>query len=372
MKDRPDFQSISRQGKLEKHYWNADVPSTVSEHAVAAPKALAAALGGSGLRAFNAFNPVVYRRSITNLSSLYQAAILRNGRSYDILHCQFATLGEFVLKHKKAGLLGGRIVVHFRGYDITEFVQACGPRVYDHLFAHADYFIANCEHFKQKAIEIGCPPDRIDVVGSGMELSNFPYRGAKQRNGDAIRIVTVGRLIERKGVHVALDALARLARDGIDFHFDVVGDGIMRPELERQARTLGLAERVSFHGAKTHGAIRTFLEASHIFLATSLTCRDGSMDAPVNTIKEAMAVGVLVVGTKHGGIPELVEEGRTGTLSRENDATDLAAAVLRLLALETHWGAIAETSRRRVEETFAIAVTNERLIDVYAKALELR
>lgn len=192
--------------KLEGRGRNAVLPSTMAEHARAAPKAFASVLSGSGLRAVNVFNPLVYRRSIKNLSPLYQAAMFRNGRDYDILHCQFATLGEFVLKHKRAGLLGGKMVIHFRGYDISQVVKACGPRVYEKLFAGADYFVANCEHFRQKAIEIGCPPDRIDVVGSGIELSNFPFRGAKPRDGGAIRIVTVGRLIERKGVHVALDA----------------------------------------------------------------------------------------------------------------------------------------------------------------------
>ena len=360
--------AITRRS-LERRVWNAAKPSSVSEHLISAPKALASAFKKSGMRALNAFNPLVYRRSIMNLSSLYQAAVLQNGGCYDILHCQFATLGEFVLKHKRAGLLSGKLVVHFRGYDISQVIKTCGPHVYDDLFATADYFIANCEHFRQTAIALGCPADRIDVVGSGINLANFPYRGPKRLGQDAVRFVTVGRLIERKGVHKALDALALLSRDGLKFHFDVVGDGAMRAELEEQARALDLADRVTFQGAKTHAEIRGILDDSHILLATSMTGRDGSQDATVNSVKEAMAIGVLIVATRHGGIPELVEEGETGTLCRENDAADLAEAVRRLLGMDEQWDAIAQKSRRRAEENFAIAVTHERLMNVYEKAL---
>jgi len=355
--------------RLEGRAWNAATPRSVSEHLVAAPNAFAAAFRNFGLRAFNVFNPLVYRRTLANLTSLYQAAILHNGGRYDILHCQFATLGEFVLKHKRAGLLSGKLVIHFRGYDISEVVQTCGPRVYDRLFAAADYFIANCEYFRRKAIALGCPADRIEVVGSGIELGNFPFRGAKRPGHGSLRLVTVGRLIERKGVHVALDALALLSREGLRFHFDVVGEGPMRIELERRVRALGLVDRVSFRGAKTHREIRDILQDSHIMLATSLTARDGSQDATVNTVKEAMAVGVLVVGTRHGGIPELVEEGQTGALCRENDARDLAAAVRRVLGDSENWDAVARRSRGRVEQNFAIGATNERLLNVYQKAL---
>lgn len=357
------------RARLEGRAWNAAAPSSLPGHLVAAPDALKAALRNFGLRAFSALNPIVYRRSIANLASLYQAAILQNGGSYDILHCQFATLGEFVLKHRQAGLLSGKLVVHFRGYDISEVVQTCGPHVYDRLFASADHFIANCEHFRRRAIALGCPADRIDVVGSGIDLANFPFRGAKRLREGPARFVSIGRLIERKGVHVALDALALLAREGMQFHLDVIGDGPMRVELEGQARTLGLSDLVTFHGARTHPEIRGILEGSHVLLATSLTARDGSQDATVNTVKEAMAVGVLVVGTRHGGIPELVEEGQTGVLCRENDAGDLAEAVRRLLGGGENWDAIARRSRSRVEENFAIAVTNERLLNVYEKAL---
>lgn len=358
--------------RLEGAAWNAARPSSLREHLVLAPGAFAAALRSFGPRAFHTLNPLAYRRSVLDLASLYQAAILRNGGRYDILHCQFATLGEFVLKHKRAGLLGGRLVVHFRGYDISEVVETCGPHVYDDLFAEADYFIANCEFFRQRAIALGCPADRIDVVGSGIDLANFPFRGAIEPGDGPLRLVTIGRLIERKGIHVALDALALLARDGLDFRFDVIGDGPERAELEMKSRALGLADRVVFHGARTHAEIRAMLDDSHVMLATSMTARDGSQDATVNTVKEAMAVGVLVVGTRHGGIPELVEEGRTGALCRENDAPDLAGAVRRLLGWKGEWAAIARRSRRRVEDNFAIAVTNQRLLDVYEKALSPR
>lgn len=323
-----------------------------------------------GVASLTRLRPDIYRRSFMDMTGIYQAAQLPADGEYDILHCQFAPLAEHVIKHRKAGFLTGKLVVNFRGYDISELVSSHGGHLYDHLWPEADAFVSNCEYFRQRAIAIGCPEDRISVVGSGLRLESFPFEPITAARSDEIRFLMVGRLIERKGFHIALPALARFARaHGTRIRIDVVGDGPLRDRLTQLARACGLGDAVTLHGAQSHAAIADFIRQCDIFLAPSMTCPKGGQDAPVNTLKEAMAIGRPVVGTRHGGIPELVVEGETGVLCEEDDIESLEQAVTRLLSLQPAWPQLLSNARTAIENTFALARTNEDLIAVYQSAL---
>ncbi|WP_422366877.1 glycosyltransferase [Pelagibius sp.] len=357
------------QARLQKRFQNATWPESLGDRVKAMPAAAAALAKQRGVASLPLWKPLTYRRGWSDLTALYQAQVFARRGSYDILHCQFATLAEYVLKHRDAGLLKGRLVVHFRGYDISEVVQSFGPTVYDYLWTRADRFVANCAFFKERAIGLGCPADKIDVVGSGIDLQGFPYRLPLTVGGGQVRCLTVGRLTPRKGIHRVIEALHHLVAEGRNLRLDIVGEGEQREELESQVREYGLEDRVRFLGARPHSDIRALLEKSHIFIAASMTSATGGTDAPVNTIKEAMAIGVPTCATRHGGIPELVEEGVTGVLAREDNPVDLAAALQRLLAAEVAWPALTQRARRRVEKSYGIEVVTDRLLAVYAQAL---
>ncbi len=310
--------------------------------------------------------PDVYRRTFMDLSAIYQVAQLPAEGDYDIIHCQFAPLAEHVIKHRRAGFLSGRLVVNFRGYDISELVAAHGEHLYDHIWPEADAFISNSEYFRHRAVAIGCPEDRISVVGSGMRLESFPFQPISEASNGDIRFLMVGRLIERKGFHIALAALARYTRaSGRGVRVDIVGDGPMRAELEQLARDCGLGEAVTFHGAQSHKAIADFIRQCDVFIAPSMTCAKGSQDGPVNTLKEAMAIGRPVVGTRHGGISELVIDGETGLLCEEGDVDALEQAIHRILEMQASWPKMLANARESVETTYALSRTTDDLIDVY-------
>jgi colanic acid/amylovoran biosynthesis glycosyltransferase len=323
---------------------------------------------------FQALRFDIYRRNLRDLSALFQASELSARAPYDIVHCQFATLSEYALKHRRAGLLDGAIVVHFRGYDITEVVQSHGPGIYDYVWAAADHFIANCEAFKDRAIGMGCSPDRISVVGTGIDLSFFPYRPPiLLTDNKPIRIAMVGRLIERKGFHVALTALSQLQETyNYDFEIAIIGDGPDRARLSQLAMDLGLEGMVNFMGRQPHETVRQVLSSSHLFMAPSMTSAAGGEDAAVNTLKEAMALGVPVVATRHGGIPELVVDGQTGWLADENDSADLSRAVADMIDKAATWQKTAEQARAIVEEKFDLQKMTSLQEDVYRHAIRHR
>ncbi len=357
------------QARLQTRFKNAVWPQTLGDRIKAMPAAAAALAMQRGVASLPLWKPLTYRRGWSDLTALYQAQVFAKHGDYDILHCQFATLAEYVLKHRDAGLLKGRLVVHFRGYDISEVVHSFGPNVYDYLWNAADQFVANCAYFKERAVALGCPANRIHVVGSGIDIQGFSYRSPLATGEGKVRCLTVGRLTPRKGVHSIIGALQQLVAQGRDLRLDIVGEGEQRPDLEAQVRNSGLGDRVRFLGPKPHSEIRELLEKSHIFIAASMTSATGGADAPVNTIKEAMAVGVPICATDHGGIPELVEEGVTGVLAREDDPSDLAAALKRLLAAETAWPALTRRARQRVEQNYGIDIVTDKLLTVYGLAL---
>ncbi|HIC80018.1 MAG TPA: colanic acid biosynthesis glycosyltransferase WcaL [Kiloniellaceae bacterium] len=361
--------AASIQRKLRGRFRNASWPAGYGRRLAQLPAVSWRLARRRGLGKLPVLKPQIYRRGWVDLTSSYQAEAFTLPGSYDILHCHFATLGEFVLKHRRAGILKGRLIVHFRGYDISEVVRTQGPDVYDYLWGAAEGFVANCAHFRDRAIGLGCPADKIAVVGSGIDLAGFPYRDPRPLSGGAVECITVGRLTPRKGVHVLIEALRRLTERGRDLNLTVVGDGEQRPALEKQVGDAGLAERVRFLGACDHAQIRALLDASHLFVAASMTSPTGGADAPVNTIKEAMAVGVPTCATRHGGIPELVQEGETGVLAEEGDPADLAAALDRLLLGEADWPALTRRARARVERTYGNDAVTDKLLEVYRRAL---
>lgn len=301
------------------------------------------------------------------------ARMLASQPDFDVVHCQFGYAGLTALRHRRLGTLRTRaLVVHFRGYDITRFVRDRGEHSYDRLFREADLFIANCAYFRQRAIDLGCPPDKITVIGSPIDTDRFrpPGRPRAAFGPRPLRLVAVGRLVAKKGFGDAIEAMARLGP--LDARLDILGDGPLRPDLERRIAELGLADRVALHGAVTSDRILAALHAADIALAPSVTAGNGDADAPVNTLKEAMATELPVIATRHGGIPELVIPGENGALVAERDPDGLAAAIRYLAAHPERWSRLGAAGRAKVVEEYSLARVTAATLAAYATALDQR
>lgn len=296
-----------------------------------------------------------------------QAITLAAEPRFDVVHCQFATLGLEIGTHLRLGSLRTRkLVVHVRGRDVSSFVEEKGRDVYRALFARADLLIANCEFFRRRAIDLGAPPERVVVIGSAIDCALFapkPY-DPPTRPGP-VKLVTVGRLVEKKGLDYAVRGIARAVAAGHDLSFEIIGEGPVRPRLERLVGELGMGGRIALPGAMTHERVVERLSASDVMLATSVRARDGDEDAPVNSLKEAMAVGLPVLATRHGGIPELVEDGAHGVLVPEGDVEAIADGIARLLAERPRWPAMGAAGRAKVVALYDQPVVIQRLLDAY-------
>jgi len=303
------------------------------------------------------------------LRLLYAAASLADsGRcDYDIIHCQFGTQGYQGVAFQK--LLGKpKLVVMFRGHDISSFVSQNGENAYASLLQTADFCLANCDFFRQRVIALGCPPERIAVHRSGLDPHKFPFRVRNWSEGGTVEIATIGRLVEKKGIAYAIEAVARHASN-YNLVFRIIGDGELRPALERLITELGVESNVRLVGWKNEREIVELLERTHLFIAPSVTAADGNQDAPINTLKEAMAMGLPVLSTEHGGIPELVEDGVSGYLVPERDPEALASRLGDLLAEPERWEAMGRAGRAFVERHYNIHKLNDRLVTFYESLL---
>jgi colanic acid/amylovoran biosynthesis glycosyltransferase len=293
---------------------------------------------------------------------------------FDVVHAQFGWAGLAAARQRFWGALRTRaLVVHFRGHDITTYVAEHGDRVYARLFRQADLFIANSAHFRDRAIALGCPADRIRVIGSPIDTDFFAPPPRPRARGDGpLRLVSVGRLVEKKGFADAIAAVRLLGEAGQATTLQIVGDGPLRPHLEADVARLGLGDAVHFAGAATREGVRDALHAADIMLAPSTRSASGDEDAAVNTLKEALATEMPVVATRHGGIPELVLPGENGLLVPERDPRALACAIAELARDTATWARLGAAGRKKVVQEYGRDVILRRTLQTYSDALSDR
>lgn len=199
----------------------------------------------------------------------------------------------------------------------------------------------------------------VKVVHSALDLPNNPYsRGPRLPH----RLLSVGRLDPIKGYDVLLPALAELQRRGVAFDSVIIGDGKLRHELEAQRDSLGLADRVSFAGARPGTFVREAMAEATLMVMPCVVTPEGNADGIPNVLTEAMAAGLPVVSTRVSGIPELVDDGSCGCLVAPNDPQALADAIAMLLADPSLREAFAIAGRQKVEREFDVLEEAGRLI----------
>lgn len=177
-------------------------------------------------------------------------------------------------------------------------------------------------------------------------------------------VVAVGRLVEKKGFHHLLDAIALLVRRGRTVHLDLVGGGIEQAGLKARADALGVAGQVTFHGPLTQLEARDRIRGAAVLAAPCIVGADGNRDGLPTVILEGLALGTPVVATPVTGIPEAVVDGHTGLLVPEGDVPALADALCRLLDDPDLRCRLADAGRRHVEANFDSRVNVRQLREV--------
>jgi len=218
----------------------------------------------------------------------------------------------------------------FHGYDLSLHVRKRSSAEYLRHADDIDLFVAISDHGNRALQSFGIGHQKIKTIHLGVNQSAIPAPTTPKRP-DRLSILSVGRLVEKKGFDALIDAFAMLppptlARSDLT----IIGNGLQRKELLRLAENRGVSAKLHFLGALPHSDTLQRIANSSVFVLASRTSRDGDMEGIPVVLMEAMAAGSPVVATRHAGIPELIDDGVTGLLVPENDPQALAAALQRV------------------------------------------
>ncbi len=306
-----------------------------------------------------------YKKRALSLRLFYFTIPFLNLQKYDIIHCQFGMYGIEGMILREIGAIQGKLITSFRGYDISWYVKEYGDNVYQQLFADGDFFLTNCNYFRNRAIKLGCNPDKITVHGSGIDCDRFAFQPRNLEPNQKVKIATTGRLIEKKGIEYGIRAVAQVAATYPNIEYNIIGAGDLQSHLQKIIFELNMTDKIHLLGWKNQQEIIQIINESHIFIAPSVTARDGNQDAPVNTLKEAMAMGLPVIATQHGGIPELVQDSISGFLIPERDSNAIANKLTHLIDHPNTWEKIGKAGSTYVQKNYNTKTLNDELIKIY-------
>lgn len=292
-----------------------------------------------------------------------------NLRRFDIIYAQFGTMGNRALELINNGYLHGKLVVCFRGGDATKHLKN-NPNLYDELFKMACLCFPICKHFKKILIKHGCDPKKIIIHYSAINCSRFLFRAPCWPKDNVVKIISVARLVEMKGLKYAINAIELLKNVYPYIEYRIIGDGPEKDNLDALIKKKKLEKYVKLVGYVTQEKVIEELRNAHIFLHASITTEEGEQDAPANVVKEAMAIGLPFIVTRHGGLPELVKPGSFGVLVREKDVYGIYKKLLYLIKNPNKWHTMAKAGSKFVRKHFDHNRINKRLIRIFLSLVE--
>ena len=292
----------------------------------------------------------------------------------DLIHAHFGTSGLASLRLQQK--LGVPLLTSFYGYDawlLPDQNSEWRLRLKT-LFAAGDLFLAEGPAMKARLVDLGCAPERVHIHRIGVDVTGISFR--EPRFNGSLKIAMVGRFVEKKGLLDGLRACALAAASGIPVHVTIIGDAVandpagvaIRKSLHLQAEVASLAGRVDFTGFVTQAEMCAILSEQNIFITPSRHAASGDAEggSPV-VLAEAMAMGLLCLGSRHCDIPEVIVEGETGLLFDEGDVEGLTDRLREVASGRVPMTAIANQGRRRVEECFSTERQLTRLAVLYRK-----
>ncbi len=282
-----------------------------------------------------------------------------------VVHAHFGQSGPAALALAEA--LRIPLVVTFHGNDATitaaEARRSWRGREYlrgrQRVIDRAALFIAVSEFIRSRLLAQGYPEDKVVTHHNGIDVDYFSRRSPQREP----IVVFVGRFVEKKGCEYLLRALGRLAGQGQPVRGVLLGDGPLRPELERVAHETGA--NVEFKGFLPLAEVRDWLGRASLVAVPSVTAANGDSEGLPTVILEAQAMGTPVVATRHAGNAEGLAEGRSALLVDESDVQGLADAIRYFMDSPQAVEAFGAAGRAFVTANFSIASQVTGLEQVY-------
>ena len=289
----------------------------------------------------------------------------------DLAHVYFGHIGVHLLPLLEICDLP--VVVSFHGADAQVHLdQPAHLAKTRRMLDLATLLLVRSESLAQRLVDMGCAREKIRLHRTGIPLEQIAFQQRRQPQDADWRCVQACRLIEKKGLKTSLQAFAQFALAHPKATFTIAGEGPQLEELRALSQRLGLGGKVFFRGFLPQTELGALFQDAHLFLHPSQLGGDGDQEGIPNSMLEAMASGLPVVATRHGGIAEAIEHGVSGLLVAERDAEALAQAMLHLAANPGVYAEMSAAAARRVASEFALAAQAQILEQIYQEALDIR
>ncbi|WP_447907948.1 glycosyltransferase [Serratia fonticola] len=295
---------------------------------------------------------------------------LLDGISVDLIHAHFAIDSLYALELAKK--IRVPLVTTLHGFDITtsqrKFLFSKSPSLMNYYFfqeklkKQGDKFICVSDFIANKALSSGVDEKKIIKHYIGIDVDKYQPR---ERNEEKRVILHVARLVEKKGTSILISALSKIASKLNGFKLVIIGEGPLYSKLKAQVVYLGLNESVIFTGAQPHTEVMKWMRKASMFVLPSVKASSGDSEGLGMVLLEAAATGVPMIGTRHGGIPEVILDGRSGYLVDEHDEESLAERILKLIEDEQERFLMGDRARKFVTENFNLRVQSRKLEGIY-------
>jgi glycosyltransferase involved in cell wall biosynthesis len=300
--------------------------------------------------------PVKNRYSFSSYSEALKKLLKKNNVS--VILAEYGPSGVAMMNICAA--LNVRLVVHFHGYDayrddvLNEYHDK-----YKILFQIASDIVVVSENMKQQLIRLGCPVNKIRRIYYGIDTAIFTLNNNNKRSKH--QFVSCGRFVPKKAPHLTIDAFNKVYQEFTHSRLVMIGDGELLEVCKKKVNELGLSSAISFTGSLTSKEIADVFDQSVCFVQHSVITEDHDSEGTPLAILEAMASGLPVVSTMHGGIPEVVKDGVNGFLVNEYDVDSMAEKMKAVLSDLKNSYEIGEANANYTKSHFSLESYIEKL-----------
>ncbi len=286
----------------------------------------------------------------------------------DLVHCYYGHKAVKYLEMLKAADVP--FVISFHGVDVVKFIDQEGYKErLVHSFDAARLVMARSVSLLQRLLDLGCPAGKLRLNRTPIPLDKIKFTKRIAPESGDWRLVQACRLISKKGIYTILEALVELVKRWPGLTYSLAGVGPEREQIQRAIARHGLDDHVKMLGWLSQEELRDVYDKSHIFLHPSELTQENDQEGVPNSMLEAMATGLPVVATYHGGIPEAVTSGEDGYLVAERSPKDLAQSLTTLMSSPGELEEFSTSAAESVRRKFGFENQIRNLEDIYREAL---
>jgi colanic acid/amylovoran biosynthesis glycosyltransferase len=290
----------------------------------------------------------------------------------DIVHVHFLSMGGTLIAFVKEKIMELPSILELHGLDIYRIGRKI-PSVSKKIFSNYDAIVVNCMHMK-KCVQRILPKEmhqKIRVINHGIDVRKAPLKFQKKYDKERIHIISVCRLVEKKGIDVLLKAIPLVMRECPKVKVTIVGEGPLKKDLISLSKQLHL-KNVKFKPYLSNPLVFELLKTADIFVLPCQEASDGDLDSIPSAIQEAQLMKVPVVSTRVGGIPEIVENGKTGFLVPQKDPITLSKKIIELCTDSDLRKKFGENGRKKVLKELDMNKQFKKFHKLYVEVLEER